>query len=287
MCAVLRNVFVAILLIAAGTLAVDAADSAAGRRLPRPDHVVIVIEENRAYSRIIGNAAAPYINGLAARGALFTQSYGVTHPSQPNYLALFSGSTHGITSNDCPQSVAGDNLASLLLGAGLSLRMYSESLPMAGYTGCASGDYRRKHNPAVNWQGTNLPYEVNQPFSQFPADFSALPTVSFVAPNQKNDMHDGEETAAIARGDAWLARHLDAYVRWAENHNSLLIVTWDEDDGSENNRIPTLFVGPMVRSGNYAQRIDHYTLLRTLLDLYGLPPIGKSVDRQAIDFVWR
>ena len=277
------------LLLAAGTSLAQAADPApaAARRLPRPDHVVIVVEENRAYSRIIGNAAAPYINALASRGALFTQSFGITHPSQPNYLALFSGSTHGIDSNDCPHSLAGDNLASRLLRAGLTFRMYSESMPIAGYTGCASGDYQRKHNPAVNWQGTNLPFVVNQPFSAFPGNFAALPTLSIVAPNQKNDMHDGEEAEAIARGDAWLKDKLDGYVRWAENNNSLLIVTWDEDDGSEENRIATLFAGPMVRPGRYGQRIDHYTVLRTLLDMYGLPPVGESANTQAVDFVWR
>ncbi|MBU1775992.1 MAG: alkaline phosphatase family protein, partial [Gammaproteobacteria bacterium] len=64
--------------------------------LPRPDHIVIVIEENKSFAQIIGNEDAPYINELARRGALFTQSYGITHPSQPNYLALFSGSTRGI-----------------------------------------------------------------------------------------------------------------------------------------------------------------------------------------------
>jgi hypothetical protein len=285
----LRTVIVAMLLLAAGTSPAQAADpaSAAALRLPRPDHVVIVVEENRAYSRIIGNAAAPYINALASRGALFTQSFGITHPSQPNYLALFSGSTHGIDSNACPHSLSGDNLASLLARAGLTFRMYSESMPIAGYTGCASGDYQRKHNPAVNWQGKNLPYDVNQPFSRFSAEFAGLPTVSIIAPNQKNDMHDGEEAEAIARGDAWLKAHLDAYVRWAENNNSLLIVTWDEDDGSEDNRIPTLFIGPMVRPGRYGQRIDHYSLLRTLLDMYGLAPLGESANRQAVDFVWR
>ena len=63
--------------------------------VPRPDHVVIVIEENHSYSEIIGSSAAPYINSLAAQGALFTQSHATTHPSQPNYLHLFSGSNQG------------------------------------------------------------------------------------------------------------------------------------------------------------------------------------------------
>lgn len=80
---------------------------AVAQPLPRPDHIVIVVEENKSFAQIIGNPDAPYINALAMRGALFTQSYGITHPSQPNYLALFSGSTHGISSNTCPLELSG------------------------------------------------------------------------------------------------------------------------------------------------------------------------------------
>jgi phosphatidylinositol-3-phosphatase len=266
---------------------VHAAERAPAGKLPRPDHVVIVVEENKSYSRIIGNMAAQYINALAHRGALFTQSYAVAHPSQPNYLALFSGSTQNITDDSCPHTFSGDNLANTLLRAGLTFAIYSESMPSAGYAGCIYGHYQRKHNPAVNWQGVNVPPSANQTFANFPADFSKLPTVAIVAPNQENDMHNGAEIEAILRGDAWLRTNIDAYVRWAETHNSLLIVTWDEDDDSENNRIATIFVGPMVRKGVYAQRIDHYNVLRTVLEMYELPPLGRSASAQTIDGIWR
>src|SRR3989442_11512744 len=83
--------------------------------VPRPDHVVIVIEENHSYSEIIGSPAAPYINSLAAQGALFTQSYAITHPSQPNYLDLFSGSNQEVTADSCPHYCTTDNLALYLL----------------------------------------------------------------------------------------------------------------------------------------------------------------------------
>src|SRR5471032_1596861 len=72
--------------------------------VPTPDHVVIVIEENHSQTEIIGSASAPYINALAAQGANFTQSFAITNPSQPNYLALFSGSTQGITDDSTPHS---------------------------------------------------------------------------------------------------------------------------------------------------------------------------------------
>ena len=132
------------------------------------------------------------------------------HPSQPNYLALFSGSTQNLTDNSCPHTLAGDNLANSLLRAGLTFGIYSESMPSAGYTGCVYGHYQRKHNPAVNWQGVNVPPSANQPFANFPQDFSKLPTVAMVVPNQENDMHNGGELDAILRGDAWLRTHLDA-----------------------------------------------------------------------------
>jgi acid phosphatase len=264
---------------------VHAAQPAAAS-LPRPDHVVIVIEENRAYTHIIGNMAAQYINGVANRGALFSQSYGVTHPSQPNYLALFAGSTMGITDNSCPHSFRTENLASLLARAGFTFATYSESMPSAGYSGCMSGHYQRKHNPAVNWQGYNVPASANLTFADFPTDFSRLPTVSFVVPDQENDMHNGDAPDTIIRGDNWLKKNLDAYARWAEKNNSLLILTFDEDDGSANNRIATIFAGPMVKPGVYARRIDHYSVLRMLLEMYGLPPLGRSADAQPIEDVW-
>jgi len=277
----------ALLLCALCSAAIYAADSAPpARRLPRPDHVVIVFEENRAYSHIIGNMAAPYINTLANRGALFAQSYGITHPSQPNYLAFFSGSTQGVADNGCPHKLSGPNLASALLDAGLTFGIYSEDLPAAGFAGCRHLNYERKHNPAVNWQGVNIPAAANLPFTSFPADFTKLPTVAIVVPNQENDMHNGDEPATIIRGDRWLQSNLDAYARWAQTHNSLLIVTWDEDDDSANNHIATIFAGPMVKPGVYSQRIDHYAVLRTVLEMYGLAPLGASAKAQTIDFVW-
>jgi len=253
-------------------------------RLPRPDHVVVVIEENRGYSQIMNmRNSHSYIHALARRGMLFTQSYGVTHPSQPNYLALFSGSTQGVTRNSCPHTFRNDNLASSLLAGGYSFASYSESLPAVGDLSCFAGAYQRKHNPVANWQGARLSAELNLRFADFPRDFAKLPTVSFLIPDQDNDMHDGSfETA-----DEWLKNNIDPYVEWAMKHNSLLILTWDEDDGQEGNHIVTILVGPMVKTGSSDQRINHYSALRTLLDFYGLPAIGASRDAEAIKGVWK
>src|SRR3954466_15058398 len=79
-----------------------------GRALPpRYDHVVIVVEENHSLSNIMGNVDAPYINSLAATGASFSNMYGMIHPSQPNYLELFSGSIQGATTNAVPLNPQG------------------------------------------------------------------------------------------------------------------------------------------------------------------------------------
>src|SRR6195256_1152166 len=116
-------------------------------QVPSPAHVVIVIEENHGYSQIIGSSQAPYINTLATQGALFTKSYALTHPSQPNYLALFSGSTQGITDDSCPHTFSVASLESQLLSAGKSFAGYSEALPQSGSETCSSGEYARKHVP--------------------------------------------------------------------------------------------------------------------------------------------
>jgi hypothetical protein len=248
--------------------------------IPRPDHVVIVVEENHSYSEIIGSSSAPYINSLAKSGANFTNSYGVEHPSEPNYLDLFSGSNQGVTDDSCPHTFSTENLGHELISKGFTFSGYSEDMPSVGYTGCSYLKYYRKHNPWVNF--TNISSTLNKPFTNFPTDYSTLPTVSFVIPNQNNDMHDG----TINQADTWLKSKLDGYVQWAKTHNSLLIVTWDEDDRSANNHIPTIFVGPMVKTGTYSETINHYNVLRTLEDMYGLPYAGKSSTATPITDVW-
>lgn len=220
----------------AGTAATDIAGAAAPlvvatgvTPVPRPAHTVVVVLENKDHGSVLGSASAPFLNDLARRGANLSQSYGVTHPSQPNYLALFSGGQQGVTTNACTDLGNRPNLGSQLQAAGLSFTGYAESMPRAGYTGCVSGRYQRKHNPWVSF--ANLAPGVNQPFTSFPTDYNRLPTVSFVSPNMCHDMHD----CSVATGDAWLARNLDGYARWAMTHNSLLVVTFDENAGGSVN----------------------------------------------------
>lgn len=248
--------------------------------VPRPDHIVIVVEENHSDTAIMANPSAPYINALANSGANFTQSYAETHPSQPNYLDLFSGASQGVTTDSCPNTFTADNLGSELGGAGLGFAGYSETLPGVGYTGCTSGQYVRKHAPWVNF--SNIAASANQPFTAFPSDYSTLPAVSFVIPNQDNDMHDG----TIAQGDAWLQTNMASYVSWAQTHNSLFVLTFDENEGGGTNRIPTIITGQRVVSGTYPEVINHYSMLRTIQDAYGLAPLGASASASPILDIW-
>ncbi|MDB5330144.1 MAG: hypothetical protein JWP03_1295 [Phycisphaerales bacterium] len=252
---------------------------------PHYDHVVVVIEENHSYGEILGKSAHatlaalrdPTIRALASAGASFTNSHAITHPSEPNYLALFSGSAQGVASDVVPiELITAPSLAGELLAAGRTFASYSQGLPSAGFQGDGSGNYVRRHAP---WsQFADVPPADNLPFSAFPRNFKQLPTVSFVAPDLQHDMHDG----TIAAGDAWLRQNLIRYAHWARSHNSLLIVTWDEDDGSATNQVPTIFFGAHVRAGKYAQPIDHYSVLRSIEDMYALPALGNAAGAAPI-----
>jgi len=250
--------------------------------IPQYKHVVVVMEENHSYSDIIGDTTdAPYINSLASQGALMTSSFGVTHPSEPNYMALFSGSTDGLTADSCPVSAGSTaNLGSELLAAGYTFKGYSEGLPKTGSTTCTSGNYARKHSPWINF--SNVPTSDSLPFSSFPTSYSSLPTLSFVIPNLNDDMHNG----TINEADTWLQSNISAYATWAKANDSLLIVTWDEDDYTENNQIPTIFVGASVKTGDYDETVNHYNLLATLEQMYGLKAVGNSSGATAITDIW-
>jgi acid phosphatase len=226
--------------------------------------------ENRGAEEILGNPAAPFINSLGRSGLSLTDMHAIAHPSEPNYLALFSGSTQGLGSDACPVTLSGPNLATELRAAGYTFAGYAESLPSVGYTGCGDGEYARKHAPWIDF--TNLPASMNQPFTAFPADYAGLPTVSFVVPNLADDMHDG----TIGEGDSWLARNVGGYATWARTHDSVLIVTWDENDGSPGNQIATVLVGAGVTGGPAGQPVTHFSLLRSIEDAYSLSLLGSS-----------
>jgi len=248
--------------------------------MPELDHVVVVVMENHSYDEILDATSAPYIRSLAASGATMTQSFATGHPSEPNYLRLFSGSDQGVTDDSCPHTFDAANLGSELLTAGKTFLGYSEGLPSPGYTGCNSGRYARRHNPWVSF--SNVPASSNLPLDRFPTTYDSLPNVSFVVPDVCNDMHD----CSIATGDTWLRDHLGSFVEWARTHDSALVLTFDEDDRSQSNQVPTVIVGDHVKAGAYSEHITHDDVLRTLEDLFGLPYAGASSTASPIVDIW-
>jgi len=280
--------------------------------LPRYDHVLIVVEENKDYEQIIGNPAAPYINRLAREGALLTRMFGEEHNSEGNYFWLFSGDNHNVGFTDQVPRVkfTDSNLGAALIAKGLSFKGYSESLPAIGSEvdvtppGCHYPClYGRKHVPWITFanvpNGPTVGTSSNLRFADFPVDYNQLPTVAFVIPDQEHDMHNGTPQEAVPAGDRWLAQNLDRYYQWAKSHNSLLMVTFDENDNlaanlhgltdpavaqdgsvqrrSAQNRIATIFAGAHVKPGyREAPPFTHVNLLRTLEAMYGLARSGAQ-----------
>jgi phosphatidylinositol-3-phosphatase len=278
-------------------------------RLPKYDHIVIVVEENKDYTDIIGNDSAPYINELRQQGANFTQMYAEEHNSEGNYFWLFCGSNLGVGFDDrIPTELFLDsNLGQQLIDHKKSFKGYSEDLPSIGSSiGVVTKNkeqiYGRKHVPWVSFanlpQGTTPVDSCNLTWKDFPANFNNLPTVSFVIPNLQNDMHNGSFVSSIKRGDEWLKKNIDPYYQWAKTHNSLLIVTFDEcnnltvmtgltdpaaipntDEGVvRQNRIVTIFAGARIKPGDYREDkgVTHVNILRTLEAMYGLPKSGAQ-----------
>jgi phosphatidylinositol-3-phosphatase len=262
--------------------------------LPCPDHIVVAFLENHGFSQIIGYADASHINALAVDefSALFTQSYGVEHPSQPNYIDFFSGFNQGVNHDSIPPDhpFTTPNLGYQLIASGRSFLTFSENLPYEGFNGANNDNYQRKHNPVANWMGTGINQvstATNQPLTAFPSNnFASLPTVCFVVPTQLNDMHCTNEPGCIATGDNWIYDHLNSYIQWAKTHNSLFILTFDEDNDVSNNRIVTIFTGQKVKGGEYSETINHFSVLRTIEDMYGLPYAGAASSATPITDCW-
>jgi hypothetical protein len=220
--------------------------------------------ENKGWSDVIGASGAPYINHLAAACGLATRFYAEAHPSLPNYIAMTSGSTHGITDDAGPAShqLPGPSIFSQ---AG-SWRALEESMR----TPCErsqGGGYAVRHNPAAYYAGLRAGCPRRD--RPLPQGVPPLARFTFVTPNLCHDMHD----CSVAAGDrwlsAWLARLLESVAYRAGG--TAVVVTWDEDDGAQSQHIPTLVAAPSVRPGTRSgRRFDHYAMLRTTEDMLGI-----------------
>jgi hypothetical protein len=233
---------------------------------PHWDHIVIVVEENHAYSEIIGNNSAPYINSLASQGLLFTNFTAAYHPSQPNYLLMFSGSPHGIV----------DGYSYLIDFPTVAVQLVNAGYSFAGYGETGAGE---RHMPWLTFVESR---NFGQNLSAFPTDFNQLPTLSYVIANDDHNMHDGP----IGVADTWLQDRLGAYATWATANNSLLIVTFDESSGltDDGNRVATIIVGAGITPQQSDQAVDHYSLLHTIQSIYGLAGLGDSANSPVFEF---
>jgi phosphatidylinositol-3-phosphatase len=288
--------WVAVLLVAAGAAvagAVTARQPSGGESLAplvplghasHRSHVVLLVMENKEGSSVIGTAAARYLTGLARASGVALNSFGVRHPSLPNYIALVSGSTQGIAS-DCTSCTAnGPNLADQLERAQRTWMAYLEGLPRACARPARAGRYAKKHDPfAYDDAIARDPARCRRrvPLSRLASDIRSdrLPDFAFVAPDLCHDTHD----CSVAAGDRFLARLLPGLISALGPHG-FLAITYDE--GTSNaaccgdpggGRIPTVAVGPDVRAGAVMRRpIDHYGVLRTIESAFGLPKLGAA-----------
>jgi phosphatidylinositol-3-phosphatase len=252
----------------------------------RTSHVVTIVMENKEYDDVIGSREAPYVNRLARRYGLATASYGVRHPSLPDYLALTSGSTHGIDSDCTGCRVSGESIVDQLSGAGLTWKAYMEDLPHPCFRGAGAAGYAKKHDPFMYYDAVAGDADRCRrivPLERLPEDLGhgRLPTYSFISPSLCNDTHD----CSVATGDRFLARLMPTLLEGV-GPEGYVVLTWDEGTsdrgccgGSRGGRIATIVAGPLVRRGVRAPRpVDHYGVLRTIEDTLGLGHLAGARD---------
>jgi hypothetical protein len=250
------------------------------------DHVILVVEENNSFERVVGNPQMPFLNDMISRYGLAVQYFANEHHSIPNYFWLTAGQQ--VTADDSTlKTFAVDNLATHLRNAGKSWKSYAESLPFAGYTGFNVYPYVKRHNPFAYFQDVIQGPEVNNivPFSQFSADAATgqLPNFSFVVPNLLDDAHDG----TLAEADRWLIQNIQPVLSspaFQAGGNGILIITFDESFDEDcrpspscdanlfefGGRVSTVVIGPNVLRGNSSTRYMHENLLKTISVALGL-----------------
>jgi len=227
-------------------------------------HVFVIVLENTPYQLAL---AQPYISSLADRYAVASNYHDLGEPSLPNYLAMTSGSTWGISDNEfhpLPATGIGNQLTS----AGLSWKAYME-----GFTGnCFDSPYpyALKHNPFPYYGDVCPPNVV--PMTDLVTDLNSNPPwMSWITPGLCNDGHDcGVQTA-----DRWLSEvvpQITSSSAWKKD--GVLFITWDESSAGDS-RVPLLVVAPKMK-GEITIRLDHYSLSATISDLLHVPRLGQA-----------
>ena len=255
--------------------------------LPPLKKVMIIILENTDYEAALGS---PYLASLAGKGALLSNYHAVGHPSQPNYIALIAGDTLAVRNNN-PANLDARQVGDLLADAGKTWAVYAEEYPGHCFLEESSGRYVRKHVPFLSFRSVQqdpaLCARIRNA-AALDADLAAgaLPDFSLYVPNLVNDGHD----RGVARADTWLAEAFGP--RIADPNfmkDLLLVITFDESSKSGDNRVLTLLLGDPVRPGAVSdRRYDHYSLLRTIEQGFGLGSLGRRDEKaEPISGVWR
>ena len=283
------------------------AGDAAG--VPTYQHIFYVMMENHSYSEIIGNTNAPVINQLAQQYGLATDYFGVTHPSEPNYVASIGGSFFGIQDDNpyTTHTINGPSLASQLEGKGLTWKDYQQSLPFAGFTGTTFPSssialYASKHNPFLNFASVqNSPAELAKivPDTQLFVDLldGHVPNFSYIVPDQCHDMHGtsacSSDAQIVQAGDQYVSEVVSAIQHsqvWDRGNNAI-VVTWDENDFSTDNPNGCCdglpgggHVATIVITNHGSRHIqdntpfNHYSLLLTIQDAFHLGCLQNTCD---------
>ena len=231
-----------------------------------PRHVFLIVMENHSADEALSGR---FTASLAAKYGVANNYHAVSHPSVPNYLALTSGSTWGLH-DDSYHVLPKQDLGTQLTAAGVSWRAYMEGL---GGGGCLDSPvpYDPGHNPFA-YYGGSCPANV-VPLTALARDLAgSTPRFTWVTPDMCHDTHN----CPVTTGDQWLAQivpQITSSAAWKSN--GVLFITWDEDDGSADNRVLTLVIASVQhRQSNAAY--DHYSLLATIEDLIGVGRLGAA-----------
>lgn len=233
---------------------------------PKTPNVFIVVMENATLATAL---RAPALERLAAKYALATNYNSVSSPSLPNYLAMTSGSTWGIT-DDGYHVLPPGGLGAQLSAAGVSWRAYMEGLTSAGCTR-SPYPYALKHNPFA-YYGGSCPANV-VPLDLLDADLAGdTPSFVWITPDLCHDGHD----CALAEAGVWLedlVARIVASPGWRDR--GTLFVVWDEGDG-RSSVVPLIVATPDLGSRRVDGFYDHYSLLATIEDHFGLARLGAA-----------
>lgn len=254
---------------------------------PSFNKVMIIILENANYADAV---AQPFMGKFAKNGALLDNFHALTHPSLPNYIALAAGTVAGTTSND-PVSVRVRHIGDLLEAKGKTWKVYAQGYPGNCFLGSKRGTYVRHHVPFLSFE--NIQNDPRRCANIVAASTlnddvarGALPDYSLYIPDQKNDGHD----TGAAYADRWLEQTFAPLLKnSALLKGLLLVVTYDEAGNDPANHIYTALAGESVLSGSVSTKpYNHYSLLRTVEDVFGLGTLGKNdALATSIAGVWR